>query len=318
MSFLFNHITRNQFRLGSRVPLFVVCCVLRTSEMKSYILDISEFFNSKYPNIPFDRLKTLSAGDAIIIDASWYVFRSDAKNKRNLLCKILKRNTGNIKALIVNNKHYKPMKTYKMDEIYTLLKKDGISISNIEAQFKSVNSTYLSRLCSIMSKKNNYKNRFRLQHYIIQNMEKIKQKAAVEINILSSNIPMQESDNLSVAATDISSTYQHNENLSMGDRERVQKNVMIDSSIENNFVFNNNEAVDIGVLEEEMIKPDKRNNILQEINPLFTSTPNKTKREGFAFEFSPISNCDQYSFPVTDTPNCQQYNNASVSIKRES
>lgn len=248
-------------------------------KMQILVLDLSEFFNSKYPKVPFDKLKSLGIGDEIIKEASIYTFKTSSKNSRNKICKILKRNSGNIKSYIDNKQYFQPENPKKINQVYLSLKKCAIDISSIGTVSCSSKHSPLSVLCLEMHMKNNFTNRYQLQKYIKRNVKDLKQKCMhneivlaqtstpdkMNLKPLSFEFSPIENLALSFSTTTPTSSIEKEIPLYSNMIEKAKRNLnmlLSSSGINKSLSLNDTKAANVSIDDEELpdciIKLDKK------------------------------------------------------------
>lgn len=235
--------------------------------MKTPILDLSDFFNSKYPDVPFDKLKMLSIGHYIIQEAALQVFKTSSKNARNTIRRTLKRNTGNIRTYITNKTYLEPEFSTKIENIYKSLKKSAIDVQNVATVSCSLKSTSLSLLCRTMNMKNNYKNRYKLQKYVRLNLDIFQQKlntilpngtstpkTIIRESLVFDFSPIENCNfTFSSINTPSPDTRVHNTAIS-NKREKVKRNLnlLLSSCINDISTESNKNTVDVSIDEEHL------------------------------------------------------------------
>lgn len=149
---------------------------------KTNIPVLAQYFNENFAHISYKELQHLNTSDNIIFNAAKYLFSSSEKKNRNLICQILKRNTGRIKDLLVyknEKKNEVPTRSSKqlkfLIAVKRVVKELKISRSDIFESYYHSCSVY-SRLCIKLGMKNSVKNRKQLNTFFIRKVESLSQK----------------------------------------------------------------------------------------------------------------------------------------------
>lgn len=150
--------------------------------MKTYVRtkELADYFNVYHPKINFADLQILDVNDNIIREAAAYLFHDDSNKCRYLITKVLKRNTGNIKQMLINNItertcNYKHVVSTTNRLRVTLLQG---AITALRIKHNDLCHSYYRKgsifgsLCSELQLQNSLNNRKRVHHFCRKNYEK--------------------------------------------------------------------------------------------------------------------------------------------------
>lgn len=137
---------------------------------KANIAELAQYFNENFSHVYYDVLQHSKTSDKIISDAAKHLFVNDDKNNRNLVCQILKRNTGDIKALLTNKDTLIDIPVEPSKKIKFLLatkkalRELRICRSDVFQSYYHCSSVY-SDLCIKLGLQNTQSNRKKLNMY---------------------------------------------------------------------------------------------------------------------------------------------------------